>query len=247
MMNTGEVIALDMNMNIYAINKGIAVLTAFSPYKKFGYVCRISVKDNLKKEEKGKIVIVQMPNLKTIILEFNTDLKVIENKDIKEFIKIYSKTTSSTSQKSAMGISVINALLSEDARQLLVTLSRDIQPDEALSITMDNGLYPYESGVPISFSFEIGRTGTSLDNDTNFEPSFNLFPNPADNFINITSEQSIKGITVYNISGMTVYQNNKINSPQILLNLSDFPNGTYQIEIKSVNGEKTIRKFLINQ
>ena len=71
----------------------------------------------------------------------------------------------------------------------------------------------------------------------------NIFPNPASEFIQYSSELTIKQIIIYEITGkekkaLINYENNTIN-------ISDLPNGKYIIAF--VTGDKTIRRFFMKK
>ncbi|MFA5782749.1 MAG: T9SS type A sorting domain-containing protein [Bacteroidales bacterium] len=84
--------------------------------------------------------------------------------------------------------------------------------------------------------------------DLNITNSINIFPNPVNNFINITWETPfVEGISfnIYDIYGSLVKQIYKISKPQII-DVSNFSNGVYIIEINIKNKiyyKKIIIKF----
>ncbi len=67
---------------------------------------------------------------------------------------------------------------------------------------------------------------------------FNVFPNPANNIVNITNREniSVEQIHVFDISGKTVqsYFFNKEN--QVQLNIENLASGTYMLHIKTIKG-----------
>lgn len=76
---------------------------------------------------------------------------------------------------------------------------------------------------------------------------FNVFPNPANNIVNITNREniSVEQIHVFDISGKTVqsYFFNKEN--QVQLNIENLASGTYMLHIKTIKGvavKKNIKK-----
>jgi hypothetical protein len=76
--------------------------------------------------------------------------------------------------------------------------------------------------------------------DTENTNSFILYPNPANNFFYINTNQPIKSVEIFNIEGKQVLQsNNKTN----FINISDLNPGLYIVLINYQN--KTARKKLI--
>ncbi len=69
------------------------------------------------------------------------------------------------------------------------------------------------------------------------------YPNPAKDFINISSSSIIKGIKVYNTLGQEVYSS-KANNKQQQINVSKFAKGNYIAKIQTDNGD-VIKKFIV--
>ena len=66
----------------------------------------------------------------------------------------------------------------------------------------------------------------------------NVFPNPATEYVNVTSENMIENIEIYNIVGQKVFnQNNPVNN--VTINTNDFVNGIYFVRIKTKEGFQT--------
>ena len=66
-----------------------------------------------------------------------------------------------------------------------------------------------------------------------------VYPNPANDIINIISSMDIKSISIFNNVGQTVYQENETH-----INIDNFESGVYIISID--NGNEIInRKILI--
>ncbi|SHK44196.1 ELWxxDGT repeat protein [Epilithonimonas mollis] len=62
--------------------------------------------------------------------------------------------------------------------------------------------------------------------------SFSIYPNPADNFINISGDNVITSVQVYDYSGKLLL-NNPANSKKLELNISSLHKGNYVIKILS--------------
>lgn len=79
-----------------------------------------------------------------------------------------------------------------------------------------------------------------------FSNEFNVFPNPARNFINITSRQEDPVIVnIYNMSGRAVMQTS-LNSHQKHIDIHDIPNGMYVIKLIGKNNSNTLKFLKVN-
>jgi hypothetical protein len=71
-----------------------------------------------------------------------------------------------------------------------------------------------------------------------FITGYSLYPNPADDFINLKSEQKgIKTISVYNSIGVLISEF-KMNEKSLLINVAKFNPGLYFVNINEIDGEK---------
>ncbi|MBR1792242.1 MAG: T9SS type A sorting domain-containing protein [Bacteroidales bacterium] len=73
--------------------------------------------------------------------------------------------------------------------------------------------------------------------------NLSLYPNPVAHVLNISSEQSVRYATIYNMMGVEVF-GQTINATSGKLNLSALPQGTYSIRIELENGQTLVRKFV---
>lgn len=89
------------------------------------------------------------------------------------------------------------------------------------------------------FTLEISCSPTMSIEDVEFG-SLNYFPNPVTNVLNISSEQIIENIEVYNVSGQLV-ETKAINALQFQTDFSTFSVGTYFVKVTSGKAVKTFR------
>jgi len=82
-------------------------------------------------------------------------------------------------------------------------------------------------------------------NETLTASSIKVFPNPAQNFLNVTSTQNITAIKVINTLGQTISYN-QLDALNYVLNTSNFNYGVYFIEIETAEGTTT-KRFVIAQ
>jgi hypothetical protein len=74
---------------------------------------------------------------------------------------------------------------------------------------------------------------------------FTITPNPATNQIAISANQSFTNasITIYSITGQTIFTVKNINSKEQIIDISKFANGVYYVEMKQLTS-KEIAKFI---
>ena len=88
-------------------------------------------------------------------------------------------------------------------------------------------------------SYDLSVTGTlgtgSFDNG-----SFSYYPNPVRNTLNLSYNQEISNVEIFNLLGQRVNSNN-INTNEAQVDMSNLSNGVYLVKVTSNNQEKTIR------
>ena len=82
--------------------------------------------------------------------------------------------------------------------------------------------------------------GESLAENTSY---LNIFPNPVSDNLSITTNQNITEVNIYNILGVTVYNEQCTMNEQLDINVSDFNEGVYFIKVKTENGE-IVKRFI---
>ena len=76
--------------------------------------------------------------------------------------------------------------------------------------------------------------------------SISLYPNPANDVVNIVSTNDIRTIEVLNYIGQTVYKTNDINLKTTKLDVAAFNVGEYVVKITTINGIKTAKITVIH-
>ncbi|MBW6492595.1 MAG: T9SS type A sorting domain-containing protein [Lentimicrobium sp.] len=71
-----------------------------------------------------------------------------------------------------------------------------------------------------------------------------VYPNPANEFLNVTSPEILERIEVYDLTGRIQYATQKLNSKQINIRLSDFNNGVYFVKSFNLKGQSRSVKFI---
>ncbi|MBF6642363.1 T9SS type A sorting domain-containing protein [Flavobacterium sp. J49] len=87
--------------------------------------------------------------------------------------------------------------------------------------------------------------GTNLANNDYLANSFNVFPNPTSDVINVTSNEGnvITSLSIVDINGRIVKSLEATNNTLNQINVSDLNSGVYFININSVDG-KVSKKFI---
>ena len=86
-------------------------------------------------------------------------------------------------------------------------------------------------------------TSTGIWN--NSSSTINLYPNPANDILNISSSDNIKSLKVKDLLGRIIYSSLDINSKSISLNTSNFRNNVYLLSL-IINDKLIIKKIIIN-
>ena len=86
-------------------------------------------------------------------------------------------------------------------------------------------------------------TSTGIWN--NSSSTINLYPNPVNDILNISSSDNIKSLKVKDLLGRIIYSSLDINSKSISLNTSNFRNNVYLLSL-IINDKLIIKKIIIN-
>jgi hypothetical protein len=71
--------------------------------------------------------------------------------------------------------------------------------------------------------------------------TISLYPNPANDLVNVVSSNDIKTIEVLNYIGQTVYKNNDVNLKVTKLDVASFTAGVYFVKITTTAGIKATK------
>jgi hypothetical protein len=110
-------------------------------------------------------------------------------------------------------------------------------PEGAITIKFTSDQYLNMGG----WNAEI--TCANLAADSFNKIAVNLYPNPANSIINITSEEQISAIIVYDIAGRKVLTKNNINLNKTELNVENLMSGAYFVNIQA-NGQSQTYKVI---
>ena len=99
-------------------------------------------------------------------------------------------------------------------------------------------------------SLKIGTLTITLDNvlgisDSTTKGTLQVFPNPATNNITVSNTiDTLSSIEIYNVIGSKVWSNERVNSNQLLIDISHLKSGVYLLRVVNTDGEETTKKVV---
>lgn len=113
-----------------------------------------------------------------------------------------------------------------------------LTPGETIYI----GVWQYENifSPAVKDQFKISAFSSTLGTGTFDTPKFTFYPNPVTDVLNLSYENGISEVTVFNILGQQVLQK-VINANESQLNMAALDQGTYLVKVKSENETKIIK------
>ena len=122
---------------------------------------------------------------------------------------------------------------------------------EGTSYTNENGDFPTSLGGINFFSISMDnemylddfnyQDSIIMDNEDFSEKDFTIYPNPAQSLLNISSQESINNISIYNSLGNLI----KESLGETTLDVSYLKSGLYFIEV-TTDSNKSVQKFIKN-
>ena len=107
-------------------------------------------------------------------------------------------------------------------------------------ISLQPGEYRFYTTVKINKPDYVG-----LDDIEAESMILKLYPNPADNQLNVSINEEISEVSIYNLLGSRVYTNSNVNSESTSIYISEFNAGYYFISVSSVSGNTATEKVII--
>ena len=86
-------------------------------------------------------------------------------------------------------------------------------------------------------TFTLGTSGVETINID----KAGIYPNPADDVINVTAAEAIDNVTLFNIAGATVGSYNGDGSSSMQINVDNLPAGNYFVRISTGNDSSTLK------
>ena len=91
-------------------------------------------------------------------------------------------------------------------------------------------------------------TWVGIDDNKTRNSIFNIFPNPSNTIITISTITNLAGetnISIFNITGAKATQGKFINQNRIVMDVSNLPKGMYLLKLQNMYGIEC-RKLVIN-
>ena len=102
-------------------------------------------------------------------------------------------------------------------------------------------VFPQDTSVGIS----ITESPNGIDGESTI---FNMFPNPANHFLRISStNEEIHSISILNLSGQVILNREASSSRIFGLDISEIQNGLYVVCVNGKNGTKHYSRILIER
>ncbi len=135
------------------------------------------------------------------------------------------------------------------ARNNIEILSGDYYPDTSgyIDLSIDNTLALDCPPSPISSVTFSQKTKTKINNISEGileENRILVFPNPSKDLINIVNKESLKEVSIIDISDKIYYHLSNINTKEISIDISNFDSGIYFLKLKRKTGEISVKKII---
>ncbi len=104
------------------------------------------------------------------------------------------------------------------------------------------GAFTMAGSTPANRIAVWGNNSVGINEPKNTNQFFNIYPNPANNFIDVETEFKNYSISVFDNMGKLILRENS-NQNKTRINLSPFSNGIYFIQLQS-NGKLVSKKFI---
>ncbi|SHI54590.1 Por secretion system C-terminal sorting domain-containing protein [Mesonia phycicola] len=111
--------------------------------------------------------------------------------------------------------------------------------DGAITIKFTSDSYTTRSGWTVNIS--CGTLSTTNIHKT----SINIYPNPTNAIFHVDAETNISSITIYDIAGRKVIENNNLSTNNAQINIETLMSGAYFVNVE-VNGKREIFKIVKN-
>ncbi|MDD2284701.1 MAG: family 16 glycosylhydrolase [Paludibacter sp.] len=107
-----------------------------------------------------------------------------------------------------------------------------------------NGGNPVPSDYPVKYEVDYVRVYQTSPNavHSDIEKTTRIFPNPVSDFLVVESEEEIQNISIYNVTGQLLFQQNIL--PEKKINLSELESGFYFIRLKFYDGSELVRQII---
>lgn len=129
-----------------------------------------------------------------------------------------------------------DVFLTSTYEEYIIDFSSYTGPDNHIGIRLSSEL-PYN---PVGMDNIIWEIDPELSNGGFDNSKFTFYPNPVKDALNLSYNQNITSISIFNILGQNVYENT-INSNSAKVDMSGFASGSYIVKIISEDQTKAIK------
>lgn len=129
-----------------------------------------------------------------------------------------------------------DVILTNAYEEYIVNFSSYTGPDNRIGIRMSS-VDPYS---PIGMDNIVWEVDPELSNGGFDDSRFTFYPNPVKDVLNLSYDQNITNVSVFNILGQKVYENT-MNSNTVQINMSGFASGSYIVKVISEDQTKAIK------
>jgi hypothetical protein len=85
---------------------------------------------------------------------------------------------------------------------------------------------------------------TTSNREIDWGPSFELFPNPATDYLSLKMDEPVSGIQIINSMGVETLSKDIYGETSPHFSVSEIPNGLYHLIVEYSGGKKAIDKFI---
>jgi len=166
------------------------------------------------------------------------DLMISTNREYASFFEPFEMFDDGLSNDGVAGDGVYGALVPFQTLDEEIKYYVRAQNSEAMILEPRRAEYEF-----FEYKIEPAST-TSIDNNINVSNLFNIYPNPAKDFVSITGDlDMVNSIKIYDATGKLVYQS--FNPSKERISIANLSNGLYAMAF-STNKGLGLRKLLIN-
>jgi endo-1,4-beta-xylanase len=136
------------------------------------------------------------------------------------------------------------SLKSGNSSVLRLSLKKAIKYGQLVSFAYTPGNLTSANGFPIlkaNTTLVINKVPNTSSVAEVISKDVKMFPNPAQNVLNVTNLNSVNRIAISTILGQEIYRNDNIKATSVTINIADFNKGVY---IVSFGGHNTIVKTM---
>lgn len=123
-----------------------------------------------------------------------------------------------------------------------------LEDNDLMCIQVDDAVYSSTNWTGVNFTFDptvvFSENCLSVGIDAQEEVEFNLYPNPANDVLNLQTDASINLINISDMAGRTVMTQSLSGATNTRLDVSSMESGVYLLTVTDMNGITTSRRWI---